>query len=154
MSSTNNTAASAKWREKFNSEIANGLMAAPTTAGGGLPAFLGIRFTECSPGRMQAEMEVKPELLTPIGNMHGGVLAAVCDHMLGCVCYPHMKPGQWAATTEFKVNYLAPVSKGTALAEAEIVSLTRTTAVVRISIENEGRTVCLAQGTVLIRDSN
>ena len=127
-------------------------MAAQEDAGGGLPAFLGVSFTEFAPGGLRAEMQVKPDLLTPIGNMHGGALAAVCDHVLGCVCYPHMKRGQWAATTEFKVIYLAPVSQGVATAEAEIVSLTRTTAVVRINIENEGRLVCMAQGTVLIRD--
>lgn len=30
----------------------------------------------------------------------------------GCVCYPHMAKGGWAATTEFKVNLLAPVTGG------------------------------------------
>ena len=117
----------------------------------GLPAFLGIRFAEFGPGRLRAAFEVRPELLTPFGNMHGGVLSAACDHVLGCVCYPHMKPGWWAATTEFKLNLLAPVSEGTVVAEAEIVSMTRTTAVVQIQISNGGRLVCLAQGTVLIR---
>jgi uncharacterized protein (TIGR00369 family) len=63
-----------------------------------------------------------------------------------------MKPGQWAATTEFKLNYLAPVSGGTLVVEASILSLTRTTAVVRIHVSNEGRLACIAQGTVLIRD--
>ena len=118
----------------------------------GLPAFLGLRFVEFGPGRLRAELEVRPELLTPFGNMHGGVLSAACDHVLGCVCYPHMKRGQRAATTEFKLNLLAPVSQGTVVAEAEIVSLTRTTAVVKIEISNQGRAVCLAQGTVLIRE--
>jgi 1,4-dihydroxy-2-naphthoyl-CoA hydrolase len=118
----------------------------------GLPAFLGVRFTEFQPGLLRAELEVKKELLTPFGNLHGGVLSAVCDHVLGCVCYPHMKRGQWAATTEFKLNLLAPVTQGTVRAEAEIVSLTKATAVVRIQVENEGRLACIAQGTVLIRD--
>lgn len=118
----------------------------------GLPEFLGIRFVEFGPGRLRAELEVRPELLTPFGNMHGGVLSAACDHVLGCVCYPHMKPGQWAATTEFKLNLLAPVSEGAVVAEAEIASMTRTTAVVQIKISNKGRVVCLAQGTVLIRE--
>jgi uncharacterized protein (TIGR00369 family) len=91
-------------------------------------------------------------LLTPFGNLHGGVMAAVCDHVLGCVCYPHMKRGQWAATTEFKLNYLAAVSAGTLVAEAEIVSMTRSTAVVRIEVTNGERIACIAQGTVLVRD--
>ena len=121
-------------------------------AQGGLPQYLGVRFTAYEPGILRAQMPVREELLTFIGNMHGGVLSAVCDHVLGCVCYPHMQKGQWAATTEFKINLLAPVSKGVLDVEAEIVSMTRATAVVQIRIENEGRSCCVAQGTVLIRD--
>lgn len=137
--------------ETFDSSIADRFVAASMNSDG-LPGFLGCSFSEFSPGRLRAELEVRPELLTPFGNMHGGVLAALCDHILGCVCYPHMKSGQWAATTEFKLNYLAPVSQGTVAAEAEIVSMTRTTAVVRIKVENDDRIVCIAQGTVLLRD--
>ena len=142
---------SPKWLDAYDSEVADSFLATNEKMTG-LPAFLGVRFVEFAPGRLCAEMLVKPELLTPFGNMHGGVLSAVVDHVLGCVCYPHMKRGQWAATTEFKINLLAPVSKGTVRVEAEIVSLTRSTAVVRIGLENEGRAVGVAQGTVLIRD--
>jgi uncharacterized protein (TIGR00369 family) len=63
-----------------------------------------------------------------------------------------MKPGQWAATTEFKLNYLAPITEGSIEAEAQVISITRSTAVVRIDIRNKGRLACAAQGLVLIRD--
>jgi acyl-coenzyme A thioesterase PaaI-like protein len=64
---------------------------------GGLTGFLGLKITEVGPGWMRAEAEVTPELLTPFGNIHGGVMAASCDHLLGCVCYPLMKKGHCAA---------------------------------------------------------
>lgn len=137
--------------EAFDARIAEAFLKANERLTG-LPAFLGVRFTEFQPGVLRAELTVRDELLTPFENLHGGVLSAVCDHVLGCVCYPHMKRGQWAATTEFKLNLLAPVTKGKVSAEAEIVSLTRATAVVRIQVENEGRLAAIAQGTVLIRD--
>jgi len=136
---------------EFDQKIADGFLA-NRSAAGGLHTFLGIRIVEVGPGTMTGEIEVRPELLTPIGNMHGGVLSAFCDHMLGCVCYPVMKKGQWAATTEFKINLTAPVTKGAVRARAEIVNLTRTQAVVRIDVENEGRLAAMAQGTVTIRD--
>jgi uncharacterized protein (TIGR00369 family) len=63
-----------------------------------------------------------------------------------------MKKGQWAATTEFKINLTAPVTQGTVSARAEIVNLTRTQAVVRIDVENDGRLAAMAQGTVTLRD--
>lgn len=142
---------SERLRSSFDASVAKGFIDASKKLEG-LPGFLGVEFVEFEPGRLRAELAVRPELLTPFGNMHGGVLAAVCDHVLGCVCYPHMKPGQWAATTEFKVNYLAPVSTGFVVVEAEIISMTRATAVVRIEVRNTERLVSIAQGTVLIRD--
>lgn len=136
---------------EFNREIADAFIGASNSMTG-LPEFLGVQIVHVEPGMIRAEMPVTEKLLTPIGNMHGGVLAAVCDHVLGCVCYPHMKKGQWAATTEFKLNLLAPVTEGTVVAEARLISMTKSTAVVRIDVSNEGRVCCAAQGTVLIRD--
>jgi 1,4-dihydroxy-2-naphthoyl-CoA hydrolase len=63
-----------------------------------------------------------------------------------------MQRGQWAATTEFKINLTAPVTQGVVQAHAEIVNITRTQAVVRIDVTNEGRIAAMAQGTVTIRD--
>jgi len=138
-------------QSSFDRAVADGFVDASRNLEG-LPGYLGVVFVDFQPGRLRAEMEVRPELLTPFGNMHGGVLAALCDHVLGCVCYPHMTRGQWAATTEFKLNYLAPVSKGQVVVEAEIIAMTRATAVVRIEARNGDRLACIAQGTVLIRD--
>ncbi len=116
----------------------------------GITAYLGVRHAEVGAGILRAEVDVRDELLNPAGNLHGGVIAALCDHVLGAVCYPVIAKGSWAATTEFKLNYLAPVTTGTLTATAQIEALTKRTAVVRIDVVNEGRTVCLAQGTVLI----
>jgi uncharacterized protein (TIGR00369 family) len=136
----------------FNEKIAQSFIDAPIGAGGGLTKFLGFEIVSAAPGTMTGKFKVRDELLTTMGNMHGGVLSAFCDHMLGCVCYPAMQKGQWAATTEFKINLTAPVSKGEVEATAEIVNLSRTQAVVRIEVRNENRTAAVAQGTVTIRD--
>ena len=106
--------------------------------------------TEFEAGRLVAQMEVTDELITGMGTMHGGCLSAMCDHVLGVVMYPVMPPGYWAATTEFKINLLAPVTKGVCTATGEIVAMTKRTSVVRIEIENEDRLVALAQGTCTI----
>ena len=116
----------------------------------GLPEYLGVRHTEVGPGVLRAELDVRDELKTPAGNLHGGVLAGLCDHVLGTVCYPVIPPRSWAATTEFKLNYLAPVTEGSLEATARIESLTKRTAVVRIEVKNGDRLVCIAQGTVLV----
>jgi uncharacterized protein (TIGR00369 family) len=63
-----------------------------------------------------------------------------------------MKPGQWAATTEFKLNYLAAVKHGTLRAESTVLSLGKRAAVVRVEVTSGDRLVCVAQGTILVSD--
>jgi uncharacterized protein (TIGR00369 family) len=135
--------------ETYDERVAAGMVRAHEKDQG-LPGYLGIRLTDTWPGGMRAEIAVREDLLNPFGNLHGGVLAGLCDHLLGTVCYPVIPPGAWAATTEFKLNYLAPVTGGALSAAAQIVSLTKRTAVVQVEVTNDGRTVCLAQGTVLV----
>ncbi len=137
--------------ERFDPEVAQGFIRANDRLTG-LPKFLGLRIVDVGAGTLRAEMEVREELLTPFKTMHGGVISAVCDHVLGCVCYPLMARGQWAATTEFKLNLLAPVTRGVLVANATVISMTKSLAVVRIEIANEDRLVAVAQGTVTIRD--
>ena len=117
----------------------------------GIDGFLGTRVVEMEAGRLVVEFDVGDEHLTFIGNMHGGCLAALCDDCLGVVLYPVMPPGSWAATTEFKVNYLRPVSGGTCRATAVIESMTKRSAVVTIRVENEGRLAAIAQGTCTVK---
>lgn len=137
--------------ESFDPAIAERMVATSDRATG-LPEYLGIRLVEFGPGLLVAELPVRDELLTPFKNVHGGVMAAFVDHCLGVVLYPLMKRGQWAATTEFKLNYLASVSGGTLRARADVVTMTRSTAVVRIEVANQDRLACIAQGTCLIRE--
>ncbi len=116
----------------------------------GIDAYLGLKITDVQAGRLVCEMPVTDELITVMGNMHGGCLSALCDHVLGTVMYPVMPEGYWAATTEFKINLLAPVTGGVCVATADIVSMTRRLSVVRIQIENADRLVAVAQGTCTI----
>jgi 1,4-dihydroxy-2-naphthoyl-CoA hydrolase len=134
--------------ESYDAEMAGQLVGAG--GGGGLPEYLGIRTTEMGPGTMTAELEVRDELLNPFGSVHGGVLAALADHVLGAVLYPVIPRGAWAATTQLNLNFTAPIRAGTLTARSEIITLGRRTAVVRIDVHNDGRLAGAAQGTVTI----
>ena len=132
----------------FNAEwAAKAMERAPTK---GIDAFLGIRIESFTAGRLVAFFDVRDELITMIGNMHGGCISGLVDHCLGVVMYPIMAPGSWAATTEFKINLLAPVTKGRVTCTAEVCSMSRRLAVIRIEVTNDGRVVALAQGTSTI----
>ena len=119
--------------------------------GTGLPGFLGIEVVEVGAGTMRCVVDARPDLQNPFGMLHGGVVSALVDHVLGAVCYPVIPRGAWAATTEYKLNLLAPVREGPIVAEASIEAMSRRTAVVRVDVHNGGRIVALAQGTVTIQ---
>lgn len=99
---------------------------------------------------MTAELDVRADLLSPLGTLHGGVISTLVDHVPGAVLYPVIERGRWAATTEFKVNLLAAVRGGSLEARSTVVSLTRRTAVV--GVYNDSRPCGLPQGTVLIAE--
>lgn len=134
---------------QFDPAIAEQLQNASAVTGG-LSGYLGFRHTEFTPGRLVVEMDARADLLTPFGNLHGGCLTAMVDHCLGVVFYPVIPAGSWVATTEFKLNLLAPVSQGVCVAVAEIIALGKRSGVARIDISNDGRAVCAAQGTVTV----
>lgn len=131
-----------------NAAIAETMQSLPQP---GLPDYLQIAVADTGPGFMSCTVDVRPELLNPFGSLHGGVISALIDHVLGAVCYPAIPPGSWAATTEFKVNLISPVREGTVVARAEIVAMTARTAVVRVDVSNHSQPVAFAQGTVMIK---
>ena len=137
--------------ERFDQEVADAFVDLHRKQTG-LPNFLGLRVDGIEAGRMVVSLDAREEFHNPFGTMHGGILAGLVDHVLGAVLYPVIPRGHWAATTEFKLNYLAPVRTGTVTAEATIISMTKRTAVVRVEVNNDGRPVCAAQGTVLIQE--
>ena len=71
--------------ERYDEQIAEAFLAMNAKLTG-LPEFLGMHLTAFEPGRLTGELQVDEKLLTPIGNLHGGVISALCDHVLGCVC--------------------------------------------------------------------
>jgi uncharacterized protein (TIGR00369 family) len=119
---------------------------------GGLPDYLGIELVRFEPGKLWCRATIREELLTPFGNAHGGVVAGIVDHITGVVVYPLMKPGQWAATTEVKLNYIGPVRAGVVETESSVLAMTNRSAVVRGELFFEGRLVCAAQGTLTLVD--
>lgn len=136
----------------YDAELAAAIVEMDGAHGGGLPEFLGLRTIDVGPGSMTAEIEVRPDLLNPFGSLHGGVLSALVDHVLGAVLYPLIPRGTWAATTEFKLNLIAPVREGRLVARSEIIAMSRRTAVVRIDVHNGERLIGAAQGTVTITE--
>jgi uncharacterized protein (TIGR00369 family) len=81
----------------------------------GLVAHLGIRIVEVGPDRVVGELEVKDELKTLTGALHGGTLMALADTVgaVGTVAL-----GLKTATLESKTNFFAAAMGGKVRAES------------------------------------
>jgi 1,4-dihydroxy-2-naphthoyl-CoA hydrolase len=84
----------------------------------GLVKHLGIRFLETGKDRIVAELEIRPELLTVGGALHGGTLMAFADTIGAAGTVVNLNPDQDTATLESKTNFFAAAFKGVVRAEA------------------------------------
>ena len=84
----------------------------------GLVKHLGIRFVEVQKDRVVAELEIRPELLTVGGALHGGTLMAFADTIGAAGTVANLAEGQHTATLESKTNFFAAGRSGTVRAES------------------------------------
>ena len=84
----------------------------------GLVKHLGIRFVETQKDRIVAELDIRPELMTVGGALHGGTLMAFADTIGAAGTVVNLAPGQNTATLESKTNFFAAAMAGKLRAEA------------------------------------
>src|SRR5258705_5220664 len=88
----------------------------------GLAKHLGMRFIEATPERVVAELEIREELCTLGGAIHGGTLMALADTAgaVGTLSFLEKNPaaGKATATLESKTNFFAAARSGKGRAES------------------------------------
>jgi uncharacterized protein (TIGR00369 family) len=73
---------------------------------------LGVRMISATKDRIEAELEVTPDLCTIPPSLHGGAIMAFADNLGGCGAFLNMPEGAATATVESKTNFLRPVPVG------------------------------------------
>jgi uncharacterized protein (TIGR00369 family) len=91
---------------------------------GFFPGLLGIRLVSAEPDRIVAEVEVRREICTIPGVMHGGAVMAVADTLGAVGTSLNLRPGQGTTTIESKTNFFGPGVEGTTVT-AESIPLHR-----------------------------
>src|SRR4051812_38290623 len=120
----------------------------PASIDFGLVKHLGMRFLEATPERVVAELEIRPELCTLGGAIHGGTLMALAD-TVGAV--GTLSTGAKTATAESKTNFFAAAISGKVRAEATPLHLGRRTHVWPTRVPREdGKLVSLTIQTQMI----
>jgi uncharacterized protein (TIGR00369 family) len=101
----------------------------------GLMSHLGMRFVEVGPDRVVAELDVRAELATIGGAVHGGTLMALAD-TAGAAGTASM--GLRTATLESKTNFFAAATAGKLRAEATALHKGRRTHVWQTRVTDDG----------------
>jgi uncharacterized protein (TIGR00369 family) len=120
---------------------------------GRLPALIGVRFTGVAEHRIDAELDIRPELLAPNGYLHAATVIALADTACGYGCLAHLPEGAENFTTiELKSNFLGTARDGTLACVATPAHLGATTQVwdAVVSDRGRGRKIALFRCTQLV----
>jgi len=120
---------------------------------GHLPGLIGLRFTAAAPGRVDAELDIRPELLAPNGYLHAATIIALADTACGYGCLAHLPDGAENFTTvELKSNFLGTARSGTITCVATPMHLGNATQVwdAVISDKSNARKLALFRCTQMI----
>src|SRR5919108_1580196 len=112
---------------------------------------LGMRFVEVTPERVRAELDVREELCTVPGIMHGGAIMGFADTLGGVATSLNLPPGAGTTTIESKTNFLAAARTGQTI-RGECVPLHKgkQTLVWQTRVTVEDRLVALVTQTQIV----
>jgi 1,4-dihydroxy-2-naphthoyl-CoA hydrolase len=116
-----------------------------------LAELLGLRFSVVSEGAVDAEFDVRPELLAPNGFLHAGVVITLADMACGYGSMTSLPPRAEGFTTiELKTNFLGTARDGTITCEARLLHGGRTTQVWDATVRAGDRTIAAFRCTQLL----
>ena len=114
--------------------------------------LLGMEVMESKEGESKIQMPFKQGLTHPYRIVHGGAIASLADSGVAMALISLVEPTDRFTTIEFKINFFAPVSKGTLEAHAKIIYKGSKTAVGEVEVKNgEGKLVAKLIATYSIR---
>jgi uncharacterized protein (TIGR00369 family) len=107
------------------------------------PGLLGLQLTEVSPDRIVATMQVRPDLCTAGGILHGGAYMAFADTLGAVGTVINLAPGRHTTTTDSSTKFIAGAKVGnTVRGESVALHRGRTTQVWQTSVYNEQNKLC------------
>ena len=131
----------------------SGLEALAAMVAGALPKppigrLTGFRLIEVGEGRAVFEGRPGPDLLNPLGAVHGGYALALIDSACGCAVHSTLDAGIGYTTVETKVNFTRPIDPrgGPIRCEGQVLSRGRQIATAEAYLRS-GEGKLLAHGT-------
>lgn len=119
------------------------------------PGLMGVRVLETAPERVLAELEVRSDLCTAGGILHGGAYMAFADTLGAVGTLLNLPQGKSTTTTDSSTKFMASAKVGTKVrGESVALHRGRTTMVWQTSITNaEGKLCAIVTQTQLVMDA-
>jgi uncharacterized protein (TIGR00369 family) len=86
---------------------------------------LNMNFEDIEEGRVVFTVEPQEYHYNPIGMVHGGLLATLCDSAMGCAVHTSLPKGTGYSTLEIKVNYIKAltIETGKIYCEGKVINV-------------------------------
>jgi uncharacterized protein (TIGR00369 family) len=135
-------------KEAFFWKVADGRLPPPRVA-----ATLGMRITrvDADAGVVEAEFEGKPEFTNPVGNVQGGILAAMLDDSMGPALACQLAAGEFAPTLNLNISFLKAARPGKLRGVGRVVRRGKDVCYLAGELSQNGELVATATATALIR---
>lgn len=116
------------------------------------PGLMGVRLTVLEPDRVVAQMEVRADLCTAGGILHGGAYMAFADTLGAVGTIANLPEGKRTTTTDSSTKFIAGAKLGTSVTGTCVaLHRGRTTMVWQTSVTNaDGRLCALVTQTQLV----
>ncbi len=115
--------------------------------------LLGRRVLRAEPdsGRSELTFEAPEEFTNGMGNVQGGLLAAMLDSVMGAALATVLAEGERPPTLEMKISFVQPAKVGTIDGHARVVHRGKSVAFVEGELHSQaGRLLAKATSTALI----
>jgi 1,4-dihydroxy-2-naphthoyl-CoA hydrolase len=114
---------------------------------------LGLQFTELTPDGARARLQVKPELLQPMGLVHGGVYCSVIESMASVAAFTWLatRGGGNVVGVNNNTDFLRSISSGMVYGTAEPIHRGRLQQLWLVTITDDSERV-VARGQVRLQN--
>ena len=107
------------------------------------PGLMGVRLTSLAPDRVTAELQVRADLCTSGGILHGGAYMAFADTLGAVGTVLNLAEGQRTTTTDSSTKFIAGAKLGsTVFGESTALHRGRTTQVWQTLLRNADGKLC------------
>ena len=107
------------------------------------PGLIGVQLTELTPERVVATMQVRPDLCTTGGTLHGGAIMAFADTLGAIGTFVNLPQGKRTTTTDSSTKFIGAAKVGSSVTgESTAFHRGRTTMVWQTLIRSEEGKLC------------